>query len=91
MIRSDGSPERDFLYVEDAVAAYVAIWRALLDGRGAGEAFNAGSGRPHRVGDVVELICRLAGDDRRARDPRDGSAAGRDRSPVGRLRRSCAN
>jgi CDP-glucose 4,6-dehydratase len=62
VIRSDGSPERDFLYVEDAAAAYVAIWRALLDGRGAGEAFNAGSGRPHRIGDVVDLICRLAGD-----------------------------
>ena len=34
VIRSDGSPERDFLYVEDAVAAYLAIWRALLAGRG---------------------------------------------------------
>jgi CDP-glucose 4,6-dehydratase len=61
VIRSDGSPERDFLYVEDAAAAYVAIWRALLDGRGAGEAFNAGGGQPHRIGDVVELICRLTG------------------------------
>ena len=61
VIRSDGSPERDFLYVEDAVAAYLAIWRALLEGCGAGEAFNAGGGRPHRVGDVVDLICRLAG------------------------------
>jgi CDP-glucose 4,6-dehydratase len=61
VIRSDGSPERDFLYVEDAVAAYLAIWRALLAGQGGGEAFNAGGGRPHRVADVVELICRLAG------------------------------
>jgi CDP-glucose 4,6-dehydratase len=61
VIRSDGSPERDFLYVEDAVAAYLAIWRLLLGGDGGGEAFNAGGGRPHRVGDVVELICRLAG------------------------------
>jgi len=61
VIRSDGSPERDFLYVEDAVAAYLAIWRALLEGRGGGEAFNAGGGRSHRVGDVVDLICRLAG------------------------------
>jgi CDP-glucose 4,6-dehydratase len=61
VIRSDGSPERDFLYVEDAVAAYLAIWRALLEGRGGGEAFNAGGGRSHQVGDVVELICRLAG------------------------------
>jgi len=61
VIRSDGSPQRDFLYVGDAVAAYVAIWRTLLAGRGGGEAFNAGGGRPHRVADVVDLICRLAG------------------------------
>lgn len=61
VIRSDGSPERDFLYVEDAVRAYLAIWEALGRGEGSGEAFNAGGGTPHRVGDVVALICRLAG------------------------------
>jgi CDP-glucose 4,6-dehydratase len=61
VVRSDGSPERDFLYVEDAVAAYLAISDALGRGEGMGEAFNAGGGRPHRVLDVVELICRLAG------------------------------
>ena len=61
VIRSDGSPERDFLYVEDAAAAYLALWGALLAGNGGGEAFNAGGGSPHRVSDVVELICRLAG------------------------------
>jgi CDP-glucose 4,6-dehydratase len=61
VVRSDGSPERDFLYVEDAVRAYLAIWAALGRDEGRGEAFNAGGGRPHRVGDVVELICRLAG------------------------------
>ena len=68
VVRSDGSPERDFLYVEDAVAAYLAIADALVDpagtgdpGPAAGEAFNAGGGRPHRVLDVVNLICRLAG------------------------------
>ena len=61
VVRSDGSPERDFLYVEDAARAYLAIWRALLADHGRGEAFNAGGGRPHRVGDVVGLICRLAG------------------------------
>jgi CDP-glucose 4,6-dehydratase len=61
IIRSDGSPERDFLYVDDAVDAYLAIARAL-DGDGArGEAFNAGSGRPHSVRDVVDLICAIAG------------------------------
>lgn len=61
VIRSDGSPERDFLYVTDGVAAYLALWRALLAGDGRGEAFNAGGGRPHRVAEVVALICRLAG------------------------------
>jgi CDP-glucose 4,6-dehydratase len=66
VVRSDGSPERDFLYVEDAVAAYLAIWEALaggVDSPAAGQAFNAGGGEPHRVGEVVELICRLAGTD----------------------------
>jgi len=61
IVRSDGSPERDFLYAEDAARAYLAVWEALGRGQGAGEAFNAGGGRPHRVLDVIELICRLAG------------------------------
>jgi CDP-glucose 4,6-dehydratase len=65
VVRSDGSPERDFLYVEDAARAYLAIWAALgrADGGAAGEAFNAGGGKPHRVDDVVAMICRLAGSD----------------------------
>jgi CDP-glucose 4,6-dehydratase len=63
VIRSDGTPERDFLYVEDAVAAYLAIAEAL-DGDGArGEAFNAGSGQARPVREVVELIGRIAGSD----------------------------
>jgi len=63
VIRSDGSPERDFLYVEDAVAAYLLLADAL-DGDGArGEAFNAGGGVPHAVRDVVARICALAGTD----------------------------
>ena len=62
VIRSDGTPERDFLYVADAVDAYLAI-AAALEGGAAGEAFNAGGGRPHSVRDVVELVCRAAGTD----------------------------
>ena len=61
VIRSDGTLERDFLYVEDAVDAYLAIWRLLGDGRGAGEAFNAGGDRPHSVLEVVGLTCKAAG------------------------------
>jgi CDP-glucose 4,6-dehydratase len=61
VIRSDGSPERDFLHVDDAVEAYLAIAGAL-DGEGArGEAFNAGGERPHSVREVVDLIAAAAG------------------------------
>lgn len=60
-IRSDGSPERDFLHVDDAVSAYLAI-AAALDGEEArGEAFNAGGERPHSVHEVVDLIAAAAG------------------------------
>ena len=59
IIRSDGSPERDFLYIEDAAGAYLAIANALSDGKAGGEAFNAGWGRPRSVREVVELICEL--------------------------------
>ncbi len=60
VIRSDGSPERDFLHVEDAVSAYLAIAGALGNGA-VGEAFNAGGERPHSVREVVELIAEAAG------------------------------
>jgi CDP-glucose 4,6-dehydratase len=61
VIRSDGTAQRDFLYVEDAVEAYLAICGLLDDGRGAGEAYNAGGQKPYTVLEVAELICRLAG------------------------------
>jgi CDP-glucose 4,6-dehydratase len=59
IIRSDGSPERDFLYVEDAASAYLAVADALSRGKAGGEAFNAGWGRPHPVREVIDLICEL--------------------------------
>jgi CDP-glucose 4,6-dehydratase len=69
VIRSDGTPERDFLYVEDAVAAYLALDRALADGvsggaaggGAAGEAFNAGGGETHRVLDIVRAVFDAVG------------------------------
>jgi CDP-glucose 4,6-dehydratase len=61
VIRSDGSPERDFLHVDDAVSAYLAIAAALESGGAAGEAFNAGGDRPHSVREVVELIGEAGG------------------------------
>ena len=60
-IRSDGSPERDFLHVGDAVTAYLAIAAALGEKGTAGQAFNAGGDRPHSVREVVELIAAAGG------------------------------
>lgn len=72
VVRSDGSPERDFLYVEDAVDAYLAICDALdEDGvvgepgngeaRARGEVFNAGGDRPHNVRSVLDAVLRVSG------------------------------
>lgn len=61
VLRSDGSPVRDLLYVEDAAAAYLAIADGL-DAEGVrGEAFNAGGERPYSVLEIVGTITNLAG------------------------------
>jgi CDP-glucose 4,6-dehydratase len=62
VIRSDGTPRRDFLHVDDAIAAYLALEHAVgAGGPAAGKAFNAGAGRPHAVAEVLELIGEAAG------------------------------
>lgn len=61
VLRSDGSPVRDLLYVEDAARAYLAIADALDRDDVRGVAFNAGGERPYRVLEIVETIARLAG------------------------------
>ena len=76
VLRSDGSPQRDFLYVEDAASAYLAIADALGRDEVRGEAFNAGGGSPRAVGEVVGLIARLAGIDLEPRILGAGNPAG---------------
>lgn len=61
-IRSDGSPRRDFLHVSDAVAAYLAIESVLPSG--AGEAFNAGTGRPLSVLEVIKAVKKRVNSER---------------------------
>ena len=102
VIRSDGSPERDFLYVEDVARAYVAIAEALAEGRGAGEAFNAGWGHPNAGagGGRADLRARRrrgrAGHPRRGQPRRARSTASSwtrprsARSPAGSRRWTCA-
>ncbi len=82
VIRSDGSPERDFLYVEDFARAYTAIAAALANGKGRGEALNAGWGEPNSDPRGRRADLRGRGLRRRARLSRRGQPRGRDRPPV---------
>jgi CDP-glucose 4,6-dehydratase len=63
VIRSDGTPERDFLYVEDAVDAYVAVADSLERPELRGRAWNAGSGRSVAIADVVRGLVAASGAD----------------------------
>lgn len=62
VIRSDGSPVRDYLYVREAALAYIRLAEAILADPGlAGEAFNFSSGRPLTVLEMVDLISKAVG------------------------------
>jgi CDP-glucose 4,6-dehydratase len=61
VIRSDGSPERDYLYIEDAVDAYLAIAESLDDRANWGRAWNAGTGQPVAVRDLVAKLIEVSG------------------------------
>jgi CDP-glucose 4,6-dehydratase len=61
VLRSDGTPRRDYLFVDDVVSAYVAMAAALLDGREQGEAFNFGNGEPVTVLQLVGEIAQAMG------------------------------
>ena len=63
VLRSDGTPERELLYVEDAVGAYLAVAASLDEPENAGRAWNAGAGEPVRVLEVVERLIRVSGKD----------------------------
>jgi CDP-glucose 4,6-dehydratase len=61
VIRSDGTPERDYLYVEDAVDAYLAVARSLDDPSNHGAAWNVGMGQPVSVLELVETLIEASG------------------------------
>lgn len=63
VIRSDGTPERDYLYVEDAVDAYLAVARSLDDPAGHGAAWNVGMGTPVSVLGLVRILIAISGHD----------------------------
>ncbi|MFA4992778.1 MAG: GDP-mannose 4,6-dehydratase [Candidatus Omnitrophota bacterium] len=62
VIRSDGSPLRDYVFVEDIVEAYFALAKSLLDKKiGFGEAFNFGVDNPISVIKLVKKIIKISG------------------------------
>jgi CDP-glucose 4,6-dehydratase len=76
VIRSDGTPERDYLYVEDAVDAYLAVLDSLADERRHGRAWNAGNGRPVSVRALVDTLIAAAGADVEPEVQGEGKPAG---------------
>jgi len=61
IIRSDGTLQRDYLHVDDAVTGYLALGEALMAGHELGEAFNFGNGRPVTVLKIVDEIGKVLG------------------------------
>src|SRR5437588_4429575 len=54
------SPTRDFNYVDDTVAGFLAVARC---DRALGEVVNIGSGREISIGDLVRLLVQITGSD----------------------------
>lgn len=61
IIRSDGTPLRDYVYIEDVVSAYIAAAVKACEGKFFGEAFNIGTGKPITVLELTSLILELCG------------------------------
>jgi CDP-glucose 4,6-dehydratase len=61
VIRSNGLMERDFLYAEDAVTAYLAVAGSLDRPELRGRAWNASIGSPVTVLEVVGRLIEIAG------------------------------
>ena len=59
VLRSDGTPVRDYVHVDDAAAAYCAM--AAADELPPGEAFNFSSGDRLTVREVVDLVTEAYG------------------------------
>lgn len=76
VIRSDGSPERDYIHVDDAIDAYLAVAGSLDRAELRGRAWNAGSGTPLSVLAMVERLIAAAGADVEPDVRGDGVPAG---------------
>ena len=61
VIRSDGTPERDYMYIKDAVNAYLVLAENLHRKDVLGQAFNFGTGKPVSVLELYNKIIKMMG------------------------------
>jgi len=65
VIRSDGTPLRDYMFVEDAVSGYFTLAKSLLKREiDIGEAFNFGTCKPISVINLVKKVLKISGNSR---------------------------
>ncbi len=60
IVRSDGTPQRDYLYVQDAVHAYLTLAECMDDAELRGTAFNFGMDDPKSVLEIVQTIIAVS-------------------------------
>lgn len=63
IIRSDGTPKRDYIYIKDVSNAYILLAKNLHREDVLGEAFNFGNNNPISVLDLVNKIIKISGKD----------------------------
>ncbi len=61
IIRSDGTPERDYIFIADATRAYLTLGQRASESDIRGQAFNFGSGHSISALALVERIIQVAG------------------------------
>jgi CDP-glucose 4,6-dehydratase len=62
VVRSDGTPTRDYIHVADGARSYLCVAESLATGRtAAGEAFNMSTETPVSVLDLTRAIARVMG------------------------------
>ena len=67
LIRSDGTPQRDYLFVEDAIEGYLTLAEQIHREEVRGKAFNLSSGKPVSVLEMVNAIIKAYGKDLKPR------------------------
>ena len=61
IIRSDGTPVRDYIYVDDVVEGYITIAEKMKNKDVVGQAFNFGTNKPLSVKEIVLKILNTCG------------------------------